>query len=184
MHGDGSREYKEHPHLCPAGTQSDHMGAKFHPPILHHDSFAVKSVPPNSWHAFTETPKRSEFHSASQSHRHTSPNSSRTPPGSGIEHESSQGSPAVVHDGPQQVVDLGRTPLEAVVHVYVILVVIFERLHYVLEIRVLPRSPDQRALTHPASGAAKRSHPESFHERYHTIRRIISTDSRRYTISR
>lgn len=81
-----------------------------------------------------------------------------------MEHESSEGSPAVVHDGPQQVVDLCGTPLEAVVHVDVVLVVIFEGLHDVLEVRVLPRSPDQRALTHPAS-REELSHPKSVHQR-------------------
>lgn len=62
-----------------------------------------------------------------------------------------QFSPAVVHDGSQQIVDLGRALLEAVVHVDLMLVVVLEGLHDVLKVRVLSRRPDQGALPHPAS---------------------------------
>lgn len=47
-------------------------------------------------------------------------------------------SPAVVHDSSQQIIDLGRASLEAVVHVDIVLVVVLEGLHDVLKVGVLP----------------------------------------------
>ena len=42
--------------------------------------------------------------------------------------------PAVVHDGPEQVVYFRRAPFKAVVHVHVVLVVVLQHLHDVLEV--------------------------------------------------
>lgn len=66
-------------------------------------------------------------------------------------------SPAVIHHRSQHIVDLRRAPLEAVVHVHVVLVVVFELLHDVLEVRVFTRRSNQRAFPYPALSTAQDS---------------------------